>query len=184
MSAASRLRGAAVAERLLASDPQAAASLDWETLGRAPAWLALPDAEFDTLQCRVGAVLCGRALRLWIDRGRLAAAQAALGAPFLRTLLAEPDAASIPIGLVTCPEIDSPAQVEPMLRLAGASVLLASLPDGVLREVVGAALAPVTASTMAPELAVTLVVRAEALASPAADPPPAAREAALAGAAA
>ena len=182
MSAASRLHRAAVAERLLASAPQVAASLDWDALGRAPAWLALPDAGFATFQCQVGAVLCGRALRLWIDRGRLVAAQAALGAPFLRRLLAEPDAASIPIGLVACPEIDAPTQVELVLRLAGASVLLASLPTGVLRQAIGAALAPATASTMAPELAVTLVARAGSLATHAAQAP-AVRETALAGAA-
>lgn len=165
MSSALRLHRAAVAQRLLASAPQAAAPLDWDALGRAPAWLALPESAFATFQCRVGAVLHGRALRLWIDRARLTAAQAALGAPFLRQLLAEPESASIPIGLVAGAEIESPAQVEPVLRQAGAAVLLACLPDGLLRDALGAALVPVTASPMAAELALTLVARTEALAA-------------------
>jgi len=163
MSAALRQHRAGVAERLMATAPQAAASLDWDSLGRAPAWLALPEAGFAMFQCRVGAVLCGNAIRLWIDRGRLAAAETALGADFLRALRSQPDSASIPIGLVACPEIDSASLVAPVLRVAGASVLLASMASGVLRDTIGAALAPVTASTMAPELAATLVVRAQAL---------------------
>lgn len=183
MSTALRLHRAAVAQRLLASAPRAAASLDWDALGRAPAWLALSETEFHTFQCRVGAVLHGRALRLWIDRGRLAAAQAALGAPFLRRLLAEPESASIPIGLVACAEIEQPAQVEPVLRQAGAAVLLAGLPDGLLRAALGAALAPVTASPMAAELALTLIARTEALAA-SSPTPTLASDRALAGAAA
>ena len=118
MTSTARLRRAAVAERLLSGSPQAVASLDWDALDRAPAWLALTDAEFTTFQCRVGAVLCGHALRLWIDRARLAAAQAALGAPFLRALLAERGSASIPTDLFACPEIDSPADVEPAKAIA------------------------------------------------------------------
>ena len=183
MTSTARLRRAAVAERLLAGSPQAVAALDWDALDRAPAWLALADAAFATFQCRVGALLCGHALRLWIDRARLAAAQAALGAPFLRALLAERGSASIPTGLFACPEIDSPAEVEPALRLAGASVLLATLRGGVLREAVGVLLAPAMASRMAPELALALVARAESLGSPA-TAPSSAREAALEGAAA
>ncbi len=167
MTSTMRLRRAAVAERLLSASPQAAAVLDWDALDRVPAWLALADAAFATFQCRVGAVLCSRVLRLWIDRRRLAAAQAALGAPFLCALLAERDSDSIPLGLFACPEIDSPLRVEPMLRLAGASVLLATLPDGVPRDAIGALLAPATASCMAPELALALVARAESLDAPA-----------------
>ena len=64
MTAVLRLRRAGVAQRLLASAPQAAAALDWDTLARAPAWLALPEDDFATFQCRVGAVLCSGALRL------------------------------------------------------------------------------------------------------------------------
>lgn len=181
MSAAARLHRAAVARRLLASAPQAAASLDWDALGRAPAWLALSETEFGTFQCRVGAVLHGRALRLWIDRGRLAAAQAALGAPFLRQLLAEPASASIPLGLAACAEIESPAQVAPLLREAGAAVLLAALPEAALRDALGAALAPVTASPMATELALTLVARAETLSAASSTSPTAAPQGSLAG---
>ena len=88
MTSAVRLRRAAVAERLLSSAPEAAAALDWDALDRAPAWLALPDPAFAAFQCRVGAVLCGRSLRMWIDRGRIDAAQGVLGATFLRALLA------------------------------------------------------------------------------------------------
>jgi hypothetical protein len=159
--ALARRRRAAVSERLMAGAPQAVASLDWDTLDQAPHWLALPEAELTTFQCQVGAVLCAGALRLWIDKSRLAAAQTAVGALFLRKLLAQPEAASIAIGLVECPEIDTPGEVEAMLRLTGASVLLASLVPGALREAADAALAPITASTMAQELALTLVSHAQ-----------------------
>jgi hypothetical protein len=163
VSAPERLRRAAVARRVLASAPQAAASLDWDALGHAPHWLALPDDEFAMFQCRVGAVLCGRELRLWIDRGRLDAAQAALGASFLRALLAESDSASSPPGLAGDWQIESPAQVHTVLREAGASVLLATLRSGALRDAVGALLAPAIASSMAAALARALVAHAESL---------------------
>lgn len=164
MTSVARRRRAAVAERLLAGAPERAPSLDWDTLDAAPAWLALPDDAFTAFQCRVGAVLCGRALRMWIDRGRLAAAQAALGAPFMEALLAERDSAMLAPGLVACPEIELPGQVQPALRLCGASVLLATLPSGALREAVGALMAPAVASRMAPALALSLVAHAESLA--------------------
>lgn len=154
---------AAVAERLLAGAPAPARALDWDELDSAPDWLALPEADFNAFQCRVGAVLCGRALRLWIDRGRLAAAQAALGAPFMEALLAQPDSTLLALDLFACPDIEVPAQVEPALRLSGASLLLATLPAGALREAVAVLLAPAIASRMVPALAASIVARAESL---------------------
>ena len=180
MTSAVRLRRAAVAERLLSSAPEAAAALDWDALDRAPAWLALPDPAFAAFQCRVGAVLCGRSLRMWIDRGRIDAAQAVLGATFLRALLAEGNSASAPSGLPACPDIDTPARVQPVLQAAGASVLLAALPGGDLRDAVGMLLAPATAARIAPALARALVAHAESLDAPPAVAGPA-RDAALQG---
>ncbi len=160
-----QLRGhrAAVARRLAAHD--AAAALDWDQLGRAPAWLALPDAEAATLQRRVGAVFQARAIRLWIDGPRIAAARAALGEGFLARLLALPDAVSIPMELVSVPRAESAAQVAPRLQATGAAVLLASLAHGALRRAAAALLAPAVASAMAPDLAASLVERALALAA-------------------
>jgi hypothetical protein len=158
-----RLRRAAVAERVLSIAPQPPAALDWDALDQAPAWLALEDPAFATFQCRVGAVLCGRSLRMWIDRGRLDAAQAVLGAPFLRALLADESSAAVPSGLPACPEIDSPTRVQPVLRAAGGSVLLASLPGGELRDVIGRLLAPATFVHVTSEQARALVAHAESL---------------------
>lgn len=163
-----RRHRAAVARRLVERAPDAVAALDWEACERAPAWLALGADELTTFQCRVGAVLCARALRLWIDGPRLAAARALLGESFLAQLLAQPDSASIPLGLIGAPRIDSAAQVGPALQAAGASVLLASLAHGPLRQAVGVMLAPAAPSTMTHELADTLVARAHALAQDAA----------------
>jgi hypothetical protein len=160
-TSARRRHRAAVARRV--AGHEAAAALEWDALDRAPGWLALPDPEFATFQRRVGAVLQGRALRLWIDGPRIAAARAALGAPFLAKLLAQPDSVSIPVGLVSVPPIDRAEQVAPMLHAAGAAVLLASLPHGPLRRAAAEALAPATASPMAHELAAALVERARML---------------------
>lgn len=163
MSARARQHRAAVAARLLAGAPQAAATLDWAALDAAPAWLALDDESLISFQCRVGAVLCSRALRLWIDGSRLAAAQAVLGAPFLHSLLGEPEDASIPLDPQACPQIHAPAQVAPVLRIAGVSVLLATLPEGPLCEAARASFAPITPSTLPSALARRLVARAESL---------------------
>ncbi len=156
-----RRHRAAVARRL-AGQP-AAAALDWDGLGRAPGWLALAEDEFTGFQRRVGAVFQARAIRLWIDGPRIAAARSALGERFLARLLALPDAVSIPMELVNQPRPESAAQVGPLLQACGASVLLASLPHGTLRRAAAALLAPAAPSAMAPELAATLVERAGAL---------------------
>jgi hypothetical protein len=160
-----RRQRAAIAQRLVPKAPEAMAALDWDTLARAPAWLALPPAALASFECQVGAVLCARALQLWIDGARLAAARAALGEGFLAALLALPEEASISPALVACPQIDVAAHVVPLLQASGSSVLLASLPHGALRHAACAALAPAQPSTMAPELAQTLVARAQALAA-------------------
>lgn len=155
---------AAVAQRLLAKASAAVEPLDWDALDAAPAWLALPEAELATLQCRVGAVLCAPALSLWIDGPRLSAARAALGETFLAALLAQPASASIPTDLVASPRIDSAALAGLQLRSAGAAVLLASLPHGALRRAAAIALAPGASSTLSQGLAQSLVAQAQALA--------------------
>lgn len=159
-----RSRRAAVAQRLLAKAPGGVEPIDWDTLDRAPAWLALDDTELATLQCRIGAVLCAPALRLWIDGPRLNAARNLLGEPFLLALLAQPESASIPADLIASPRIDSAALAGLQLRSAGAAVLLASLTHGALRRAASVALAPGAASTLSQALAESLVAQAEALA--------------------
>jgi len=163
-AATRRQRRAAVARRLLAAAPDVAASLDWETLDSAPAWLALSDAELMVLARQVGAMLCATSVRLWIDGARLGAARAALGAPFLQALQALPDAQLLPRNVAPCPRIDAAEQVAPMLRTSGLGVLLASLPNGPLRRAATALLGS-TASTMAAALAHALVSRAQTLAT-------------------
>lgn len=162
---AMRARRARVASLLVARAPEAVAALDWPALDRAPDWLALDVDALAAFQRQVGAVLCARAMRLWIDGPRLAAARELLGTPFLAALLAEPDLAAVPMGLVPVPRIDAAAQVGPALQAAGGSVLLAAMPHGPLRTAAGAALAPVVASSMAHELAESIVAQAKALAA-------------------
>ena len=129
---------AAVARLLLNGAPEAAHALDWDTLDRAPAWLALPPDDLANLQCRLGAVQSAAAIRLWIDSARLSAASAVLGEPFLQAVLGLADDATAP----TPPCIETAAQVQPVLCQVGAAVLLGSLPPGRLRRAVQAALAP------------------------------------------
>jgi hypothetical protein len=161
-AATRRHRRAAVARRLLAAAPDAAGSLDWDALDTAPTWLSLSDSELMVLARQVGAMLCAASVRLWIDGARLGAARTALGAPFLKALLALPDAQVLPRNVAPCPRIDGAEQVAPVLRTSGLGVLLASLPSGPLRRAASALLGS-TASAMAPALAQALVSRAQTL---------------------
>lgn len=165
-AAAARRRRTTFAARLIHQAPQVAATLDWDTLDRAPLWLSVTDDQLADLQCRIGALLHGPAMRLWIDGARLGAAHAVLGEPFLHGLLAQPDAAASSAGTLNLPRIDRSAQVAPLLRAAGASVLLASLPPGPLRVAAAALLAPAVAAEMHAELAQALISRAAAPAQP------------------
>ena len=165
-AAQARRRRAAVAQRLLAQAPDCVDALDWATLDTAPDWLALPEPEFARLRARVGAVICVASLRLWIDGARLAAARAAVGDAFLRNLLAQPAMPMNPLDLAAQPRIDVAGQVGTLLQLAGSSVLLAAVPYGLLRRAACAALAPALPSTMAAELARSLIARATTLATP------------------
>jgi hypothetical protein len=161
-TATRRRHRAAIARRLLAAAPDAAATLDWDTLDTAPAWLALGDAELMVLSRQVGAILCAASIRLWIDGARIGAARAALGAGFLQALQTLPETQLLPRNVAPCPRIDSAEQVAPMLRTSGIGVLLASLPSGPLRRAATALLGS-TASTMAPALAQSLVSRAQSM---------------------
>jgi hypothetical protein len=160
-----RRQRAAVGERLMAHAPAAAAELDWDALDAAPDWLAWPEAQALALQYRVGALLCAPTIRLWIDAPRLAATARAVGAEYLQALLSLPDQQVLPRDLADCPRIDRPEQVAPLLRAAGAAVMLAALPAGPLRRAVASTLAPITASPMAGALAESLVARAQRLAA-------------------
>ncbi|MEO7244759.1 MAG: hypothetical protein ABIX12_06395 [Rubrivivax sp.] len=160
--AARRAHRAALARRLVSCAPEACAALDWDALGRAPDWLALTESERDGLQSRIGALLYARAVRLWIDGPRLDAARTVLGDTFLETLLTQPDEQSIPTALADVPPIATAAHVAPTWQTVGASVLLASLAPGPLRQAAKALLGPVAPSAMAHEFAVSLVARAVA----------------------
>jgi hypothetical protein len=162
-----RLR-AAIAARLQFKAPAAAATLDWDALDRAPAWLALPERALATLQRQVGALLYAPDMRLWIDGRRLAAARVALGEAFLNALLAQRDAALMPLDAAARARIETAEQVAARLAAAGAAVLLAAIPAGALREVAAAAMAPLSAAAMACELAQSLVARALVLSAQAA----------------
>ena len=154
-----RRQRAAIAQRLRQRAPDAVGTLDWDALYGAPTWLALSDDELDRFKCQVGAMLCAPSLRLWIDGGRLNAARAAVGAPFLQALRALPATQVLPNNVAPSPRIDTGEQVVPALRGAGASVLLASMLPGPLRLVVGSALAPATPAQMAGPLAQSLIAR-------------------------
>ncbi|HEX6362721.1 MAG TPA: hypothetical protein VFZ93_07190 [Albitalea sp.] len=155
-----RRRRAAAAAVLLARSPAAAMTLDWDTLDAAPAWLGRPAGELDALACRVGAVLCAPAIRLWIDAARLGAARAAVGDGFLRALLAQPDLPHAP----AAPRIPSATQVAPSLQAWGAAVLLATLVPA-LRGAVSAALPHPAPLAIDAEAAQALVDRTLALAA-------------------
>jgi hypothetical protein len=160
-----RRRRATIAARVLASGADAISAIDWDMLDKAPAWLALADAKLATLQRQIGALLYASEIRLWIDGGRLAAARATLGEPFMQALLAQRDLQAFPQDAGARPRIDSAEKVATHLQVVGAAVLLASMPQGALRRVVTVAMAPTAPAPIALELAQALVARAQALAS-------------------
>jgi hypothetical protein len=159
-ASARRRQRAAVAEQLIARAPHAVDSIDWDTLDGAPEWMAWEASRLEALQQQVGALVLAPELRLWIDAPRLGAALRALGAPVLRALLALPDGEMLPRDVTPAPRIERADQVAPSLRTCGASVLLASLPSGELRQAAALLLAPTRPSPMAGALARSLVVRA------------------------
>lgn len=159
-----RRRRAAVAAQLLALAPDSAGSLDWDSLERAPGWLALPGDELTALIHRVGALVAAPQLRLWIDGARLDAARSAVGAAFLQSLLARRDNTLLPRDVTPCPRIEVAEQVAPALHGAGAAVLLAATPTAALRKLLSAAWAAAPAA-MATELAQSQIAQAQALAA-------------------
>lgn len=164
-----RRRRAAVASRIVSSGADASA-LDWPMLESAPAWLALPDARLATLQRQIGALVYANEIRLWIDGARIGAARQTLGEAFFTALLAQRDLAFAVEGGARR-KINSADDVAPQLQVAGAAVLLASLPYGPLRAAVVAAMAPTAPADILTELAQSLIARAHALAAPAASTP-------------
>jgi hypothetical protein len=159
--AAQRRRRAAIAEQLLLAAPDAAADIEWDVLDRAPAWLALDATASDRLQCRVGALLCGAELRLWIDRPRVAAARAAVGERFWKALLAQ---APLPAALPPTPaRLGEDAPVPRQLQSLGAAVLLATLEAPALRRAAAPLLAPPALLDLHPEAARQLVAAVWAL---------------------
>jgi hypothetical protein len=160
-----RRRRSAIAARLLASGADAISAIDWEMLEAAPAWLALPDSRLATLQRQIGALLYLPEIRMWIDGARLNAARAVLGETFMQTLLAQRDLHAFPQDTGKRPRIDTAEHVPTHLQVAGASVLLAAIPQGALRRAVSTAMAPTAAVAMACEMAQSLVTRAQSLAA-------------------
>jgi hypothetical protein len=143
-AAARRQHRAAVAQQLLAEAEPSARALDWVMLDEAPPWLALSRSARGLFTRRVGAVLAGPALRLWIAAPQVAAAQAAVGADWWQALMVQagwpplpPQVAPWPDGAATDAE-----GVAGVLHEAGAAVLLATLPHGALRHAASQLLAP------------------------------------------
>jgi len=162
---ARRRQRAAVAAQLIARAPHAVGAIDWETLDGAPEWMACDAERLEALQHQVGALVLAPELRLWIVAPRLSAAQRALGSPLLHALLALPEGEMLPRDVTPAPRIERAQQVAPSLRACGASVLLAALPSGELRQAAALLLAPTRPSPMAGALARSLVVRAQQLAA-------------------
>src|SRR5262245_45979411 len=160
-----RRRRAGVAARLLASGADAISAIDWDMLDKAPAWLALPEADLATLQRQVGALVYASQMRLWIDGARLGAARVAIGEAFMQALLGQRDLVAFPPDSIALPRIEHASKVPTNLQIVGAAVLLASMPQGSMRRVVTAAMAPTAPAAMAAEMAQSLVSRAQALAA-------------------
>jgi hypothetical protein len=159
-----RRRRAAIATRLVSSGADVS-GVDWEMLEKAPTWLALPNATLATFQRQVGALLYAGEIRLWIDSARIGAARNTLGDGFFQALLAQRDLAAFPHETGPRKRIDHADDVAPLLQVAGAAVLLASLAPGALRNVVIAAMAPTAPAPIAGELAQSLTGRAQSLAA-------------------
>jgi hypothetical protein len=143
-AAARRQHRAAVAQQLLAEAPQPARALDWATLADAPPWLALSRSARGLFTRRVGAVLAGPALRLWIAAPQVAAAQAAVGADWWQALMVRDGWPPLPPQIAPWPDgaATDAAGVSGVLHEAGAAVLLATLPHGALRHAASELLAP------------------------------------------
>jgi hypothetical protein len=160
-----RQQRAAVARRIGAGAPGQAGSLDWDTLGQAPAWLALPDAELSAFQRAVGAVVHAAELRLWIDGASIAAVRSALGEPVWHRLLNAPSGPTAGIGMSAIgSRLDpDPNCIGENLARVGTSVLLAALPPGPLQDVARALFAPIPPAEIIAALAESTVARARAL---------------------
>lgn len=159
-TARARAHRAAVAARLVAQAPQAAAALDWDALGRAPGWLALPEDELMRLRCRLGALLHVGLLRLWIDRPRLQAARQAVGEPWFAALVGARPMPAPPCDGVDRRPIERAEDVAARLAAAGAALLLAACEPGPLQRAVAAAFGDVAPAGSGLEAARALVARA------------------------
>jgi len=158
-----RHRRAAIAERLLTKAPHLAPAIDWDTLDQAPSWLSLPAPALAALERRLGVLLCAPALRMWIDRPRLAAVQTAVGAPFLQAVLTQPDGPALRPAVAMQLQLAAAGQVGALLQASGVAVLLASLPSGALKRAAATALAPAAALDVAPQAALELLAREQGL---------------------
>jgi len=147
-----RRRGA-IAARLLDAAPDAAAALDWDALDRGPAWLAAPDTDLALEQRRIGAALNAAAIRLWIDRRRLAAARSAVGDAFLRALLADSsvrETARHSVVENSATTGDGFSDVAEWLRRCGAAVQAAAISDTPLGQAAAIALCGCTGALQLP----------------------------------
>ncbi len=128
--------------------------LDWQALEQAPPWLALDPTSLRVLQRRVGSVLLAPALRLWISAARVSAARAAVGDAWWRRLLEHatwPDWSGELAQWGDWPEPDGASSsgeaVAAVLDEAGAAVLQATVPPGVLAHVASQVLATMASTT-------------------------------------
>ena len=168
-----RRRGAA-ARQLLALAVKGALDAperwDWDTLGSLPSWCLLDAPARLRLQRVAGLLFLGPELRLWIDRARLDEAAALVGADALDAVIDEADrrfagsdvdGAGSVAPVAASAGADAPSLAE-RLDGTGAAVLLATLPDGLPIEGLGAALGePI--GTLSVELAEGLLDAAERL---------------------
>ncbi len=159
-----RASRATLAQRVLASAPDAATSLDWDALDAAPPWLSLPVPALTALQRRLGAWMCAPVVRLWIDRPRLAAAAEGVGAAFLNAALAQAEAPRLPPLVTARLTLATAEQVPALLEAVGGAVLLATLSRGPWQRVAANVLAPVSNVDIDRDAARALLARVQSVA--------------------
>ena len=93
----------------------------------------MPADEFALLQRRLGALFHAGAIRLWMDRPRLAAVQQAVGESWLRSLCAQPPVMPLPVQQIEPIDRIDAEHVAEHLGATGAALLAASVTPGPLR---------------------------------------------------
>jgi len=157
--AETRCRLAAIAARLITGKGADLEPLTWRELIDAPAWLALPDDEFALLQRRLGALFHAKAISLWMDRPRLAAAQQSVGESWLRDLCAQRPVMPLPVQQIEPIDNIDAKDVATRLSATGATLLVASIPPGPMRDAVTTALGISQPAAVNEEVARSFIAR-------------------------